>query len=245
MNLFEKISKIMENVKGLAKDTEVGYNGKVQYKALSENKVTKVLRDQLIAQKIIVYPTEQVYSRSGNITAVNTRYRMVNAENPEEYIDIASSGEGSDTQDKGAGKAMTYAFKYMLLRTFAIPTGEDADFIHSDTLTDMERQVPKPDAKTEEPKAKKSSKKDAKPDPIPMISQKQLDEITRMCRESKVCSFYAQEKLKEFGENVKVRDLTMAQATKMIGDMQSAVQRTAEGSDSKLWEYEDEPDVRN
>lgn len=197
MNLFEKINAIMENVKALAKDTEVGYNGKVQYKAISENKVTKVMREQLTKYKIVVYPTEQVYSRSGNITAVNTRYRMVNAENPEEYIDIASSGEGSDTQDKGAGKAMTYAFKYMLLRTFAIPTGEDTDFIHSDTLTDMQAGV-QPDA-----------------DQAPMISEKQKGFIAKMVKDNPDLKTHLLNALADYGAS-KASDLTMRQASEVI-----------------------------
>ena len=55
-----------------------------------------------------------------------------------------SSGTGVDTQDKGVGKAMTYAYKYLLLRTFAIPTGEDPDKISSAELDDRfsrERKV--------------------------------------------------------------------------------------------------------
>ena len=45
-------------------------------------------------------------------------------------------------QDKGVGKAMTYAYKYMLLRTFAIPTGEDPDKISSaETDKKVEKEV--------------------------------------------------------------------------------------------------------
>ena len=37
-----------------------------------------------------------------------------------------------DTQDKGAGKATTYALKNTLLNMFLIPTGVDTDNTHSD-----------------------------------------------------------------------------------------------------------------
>ena len=36
---------------------------------------------------------------------------------------------------------MTYAFKYMWLRTFAIPTGEDPDKVSSDELDDLQRKA--------------------------------------------------------------------------------------------------------
>lgn len=133
MNIYEKISAIMDAINYLGKDGSIDF-GKTKYKAISEEKVTTMVRRELIKHKLVVYPTEQTYERNGNLTRVCTKYIMVNAEKPDEYIILASAGEGADTQDKGVGKAMTYAFKYMLLRTFAIPTGEDPDKISSDEL---------------------------------------------------------------------------------------------------------------
>lgn len=149
MNIYEKILEIMKAVQKLQKDDNVKF-GTTNYKALSEEKVTEIMRKQLIAQKLVVYPFRQESSRTGNITHVDTMYRMVNAENPDEYIEIASCGDGADTQDKGSGKAMTYAFKYMWLRTFSLPTGEDPDKISSEQL-DAEQE----EAKKAEEVAKK------------------------------------------------------------------------------------------
>ena len=120
MNIYEKIAAIMQDVQYLAKDDHVEF-GSTKYKALSEEKVTSIMRAELLKHKLVVYPIAQTAGRTGNITHVDVIYRMVNVENPEEYIEIASCGDGADTQDKGSGKAMTYAFKYMWLRTFALP----------------------------------------------------------------------------------------------------------------------------
>ena len=133
MNIYEKITAIMQDVQYLAKDDHVEF-GSTKYKALSEEKVTSIMRSELLKYKLIVYPLAQTANRTGNITHVDVIYRMVNTENPEEYIDIASCGDGADNQDKGSGKAMTYAYKYMWLRTFALPTGEDPDKISSAEL---------------------------------------------------------------------------------------------------------------
>lgn len=140
MNIYEKIAAIMQDVQYLAKDDHVEF-GSTRYKALSEEKVTSIMRAELLKYKLVVFPVEQTAGRSGNITHVDVRYRMVNVENPEEYIEIASCGDGADTQDKGSGKAMTYAFKYMWLRTFALPTGEDPDKISSAELDAKEAQA--------------------------------------------------------------------------------------------------------
>lgn len=133
MNIYEKMLGIMADVQYLSKDDSVSF-GKTSYKALSEEKVTNIMRKELLKFKLVVFPIAQTASRDGNISHVDVTYRMVNAENPEEYIDIVSSGDGADTQDKGSGKAMTYAYKYMWLRTFALPTGEDPDKISSEEL---------------------------------------------------------------------------------------------------------------
>lgn len=133
MNIYEKIAAIMKDVQYLAKDDHVSF-GSTSYKALSEEKVTSIMRAELLKYNLVVFPISQATNRTGNITHVDVVYRMVNVENPEESIEIASCGDGADTQDKGSGKAMSYAFKYMWLRTFALPTGEDPDKISTEEL---------------------------------------------------------------------------------------------------------------
>lgn len=138
MNIYEKIAAIMQDVQYLAKDDKVSF-GSTSYKALSEEKVTSIMRAEMLKHKLVVFPVSQIANRTGNITHVDVVYRMVNVENPEESIEIASCGDGADTQDKGSGKAMTYAFKYMWLRTFALPTGEDPDKVSSAELDEKDR----------------------------------------------------------------------------------------------------------
>lgn len=140
MNIYEKISAIMQDVQYLTKDDQVKF-GTTSYKALSEEKVTGIMRAELIKHKLVIYPIQQSASRIGQITHVDVMYRLVNVENPEEYIDIASCGDGADSQDKGSGKAMTYAFKCMWLRAFALPTGEDPDKISSAELDEKLKYV--------------------------------------------------------------------------------------------------------
>lgn len=137
MNIYQKISAIMKAVSYLSKDDTVAF-GNTKYKAVSEEKVTSAVREKLIEQGLVIFPIAQVHKREGTLTTVDVTYRIVNTENPDEYIDVVSSGTGADTQDKGVGKAMTYAYKYMLLRTFAIPTGEDPDKIASAQLDAVE-----------------------------------------------------------------------------------------------------------
>ena len=138
-NIFQKINEVMKNIEYLTKDDKVEF-GTTKYKAISEEKVTTAVRDQLVKNGIVIIPIEQESEnkelirtdKSVNmLTSVHVKYRIQNIDDVNDFIEVESNGTGVDTQDKGVGKAMTYAYKYMLLRTFAIPTGEDPDKISS------------------------------------------------------------------------------------------------------------------
>lgn len=137
MNIYQKIAEVMKDVQYLCKDDHVKFNT-TNYKAISEEKVTSTVRESLIKNGIAIVPVAQEHSREGTLSTVNVTYRIQNIEEVDDYVLAVSSGTGADTQDKGVGKAMTYSYKYMLLRTFAIPTGEDPDKISSAELDDKE-----------------------------------------------------------------------------------------------------------
>ena len=146
MNIYEKMAKIMEDVEYISKDDHVKYKD-VNYKGLSEEKITRVMRAEFVKHGLVVFPVKQDWNRQGSITHVDVTYRIVNVENPDEFLDVVSCGDGADSQDKGSGKAMTYAYKYMWLRTFGIPTGEDPDKISSAELDDREAEQKKAESR--------------------------------------------------------------------------------------------------
>lgn len=142
--LYQKMLSVMKSIDHLSKDDTVAF-GNTKYKAISEEKVTTTVRNELINNGLIVFPIEQEHSREGNLTTVNVKYKIVDTETGESEI-LVSSGTGADTQDKGVGKAMTYAFKYLFLRTFAIPTGEDPDKVSSAELDHKQKKAETPPA---------------------------------------------------------------------------------------------------
>lgn len=146
MNLYQRISKVMQDIQYLQKDDKVSTGASGSYKAMSEEKVTQVVRESLIANGLIILPVAQTHSREelrdkegilkSYLSIVDTQYKIVDIATGQFEL-LASSGSGADSQDKGVGKAMTYSYKYLLLRTFAIPTGEDPDKISSATLDEQ------------------------------------------------------------------------------------------------------------
>lgn len=146
MNLYQKIAAVMKDIQYLQKDDKVSMGTSGSYKAMSEEKVTQVVRESLITHGLVILPVEQTHTRDelrdkdnvlkGYLSIVDTRYKIVDIDTGQSEM-LASGGTGADTQDKGIGKAMTYSYKYLLLRTFAIPTGDDPDKTSSSSLDEQ------------------------------------------------------------------------------------------------------------
>jgi hypothetical protein len=165
-NLYQRISAVMADVEYLQKDDNVG-SGNYGYKAISIEKVTEAVRTAMVRHGLVILPIEQVHvmedkERANNngqrvlvpITTVDVKYKIVNVDNPAEFETIVSSGTGVDPQDKGVGKAMLYSYKNLLLRTFAIPTGDDTDKTHNKELEAQQKPIKaaKQEPQPEQPK---------------------------------------------------------------------------------------------
>ena len=144
MNLYQKIHAVMGMVEYLKKDGEVRYGEGIQYRYVSEQKVTTEVRKAMLEVGLVIMPTSTTQRQIDRITYVDAKYKLVNVDDPLDYVNISSVGAGWDSQDKGPGKAMTYAYKYALLRTFMIPSGEDPDAVASNAITDqgIKRDLP-------------------------------------------------------------------------------------------------------
>lgn len=142
MNLYEKINMIMSEVKNLQKDGKLAF-GTTKYNFLSEAKTTSIFHDLFVKYKIVLLPVKVIEEKQGNVTIGNYTYKMINCEKPEEFIELQSGGQGQDSSDKGSGKSSSYAYKYLLWRTFAIPSNDDPDQFSSDENVEKEAKLQK------------------------------------------------------------------------------------------------------
>ncbi|AYB38559.1 ERF family protein [Brevibacillus laterosporus] len=140
MSVYKKILAVMNDVSYLQKDDQVEFKS-TKYKTISEEKVTSAVGKAMRQHGLVIIPVHQEHSKADQLTTVNVRYQIVDVDTGDS-IEAVSSGTGVDTQDKGVGKAMTYAYKYLLLRTFAIPTGEDPDKVSSAELDEKPKAQP-------------------------------------------------------------------------------------------------------
>lgn len=159
MNIYEKMSAITNEIATVAKNLTIDTNKKGNsYKAVGEADVLAAVKPLEQKYGVYSYPRSRTVIDSGELVSKNdygetrrlymrieTVYRFVNIEKPDEYIEIISYGDGVDSQDKAPGKAMTYADKYALLKGYKIQTGDDPDQYASDDLVKKGKaQVEKP-----------------------------------------------------------------------------------------------------
>lgn len=144
-NLVSAVLAVMSEVQGIDKDMTVG-SGNYGYKGVSDKavklKIGEAMRKNGLAilpigvepKTVITTYQENNKQKQSVFTEVKTKYLLCHSSG--ESQEIAGYGQGVDSQDKGAGKATTYALKYALLYTFLIATGhiDDADKIHSEEI---------------------------------------------------------------------------------------------------------------
>ena len=148
-NIFQRMSAITAELRTVAKNLTVPTGGKNSYKAVSERDILDAVKPLEEKYGVYSYPAgrnvlesnllenESAYTDAkGNttvkktttfMTRIETLYRFVNVDKPDEYIETITFAEGIDAQDKGSGKAMTYADKYALMKAYKISTGDDPD----------------------------------------------------------------------------------------------------------------------
>lgn len=147
-NIYKKMSAITAELTAVAKNLNVDI-GKAAYKAVGEADVLAAVKPleekhgvysypysrKIVDSDLVTTTTEykgKVTEKTNRYLRIETVYRFVNIDNPEEYIDITTYGDGIDPQDKAVGKAMTYSDKYALLKAYKIITGEDPDQFKSE-----------------------------------------------------------------------------------------------------------------
>lgn len=144
MNIYEKMSAIANEIGTVAKNLEIDTGKGKGYKAVSEGDVLRTIKPIEHKHRVFSYPCMRNVIESGEfITSfevkgekkerkqlflrIETVYRFVDMDDPTQFIEVTTYGDGLDSGDKATGKAMTYADKYALLKAYKIVTGDDPD----------------------------------------------------------------------------------------------------------------------
>lgn len=172
--IAKAIIAVMQDVKGMEKNSRVG-TGASTYNGTKDQDVKEVFNEAMAKHGLCILPIsiepkiqidrwneETQYGlkpKQSITTEVTTKYLLLHESG--ESIELAGYGQGIDSQDKGAGKATTYALKNCLLYTFLTPVGkiDDTDTTHSE-------QIQTPPSKKEYPQ-----------NDLPWITDKQVQSL--------------------------------------------------------------------
>ena len=193
-SLHNAIINVMNEVEGIDKGMTIG-QGHHSYKGVADKDVKKIIgqsmmRNGLTCLPIEIVPTMQISEweeqfnatapvkrKQSVFTSVMCRFQITHAESKESIV-IAGYGHGVDPQDKGAGKATTYALKNALLYMFLVPTGaiDDTDATHSKDIQTPQTPVKTP-TKT-----------------LPFFNADQFDNAKKFIKEGKATVFKIKKK---------------------------------------------------
>ena len=122
-NIYQRLHAVMEDVDYIQKEKKSGMN----YTIVSHDAVTAKVRPSLVKHGIVYHPHDLELTQEGNRTQVVLWVRFASTDDKTDFIDVPSVGYGIDSQDKGPGKALSYAITDALLKTLGLETGDDAD----------------------------------------------------------------------------------------------------------------------
>lgn len=161
LNIYQRMAAITAELQTVAKNLNVETGKGKGYKAVSERDVIDAVKPLEAKHGVYSYPAsrrvlesaalESENEYNGRVTKkttfferIETVYRFVNTDDPTDFIETTTFAEGIDSQDKGSGKAMTYADKYALMKAYKISTGDDPDQTASDDVNYTRKATPAP-----------------------------------------------------------------------------------------------------
>jgi len=158
MTIVERILKVMKSVGAITKDRAAPQQmGGYKFRGIDD--LLNALQPALLDGGVLVVPymrnlqREERVTKSGATqiyTLVDVEYRFYGSEG-EESIVARVVGEGQDTGDKSANKAMSSAFKNAIIQVLSIKTEETE---RDSEAAEVEKPVPKPKETKETRKAK-------------------------------------------------------------------------------------------
>lgn len=130
-NIYQRLNQIIQRGKAVPKDGEMSGPGG-NYKFQRADDIVSHLRPELAQHGIAFEHSVTAHSiehrevetskgtRTERVTVKTVKCRLVNVDEPSDFIEGEEVGYGIDSQDKGPGKATSYAIKTWLLNVFML-----------------------------------------------------------------------------------------------------------------------------
>jgi hypothetical protein len=148
--IIELLAKVMEDVEEVKKD---GYNNHQNYKFRGVDAVVNEVGPALRKHGVVPIPVKSSSAYRDVVTSgnkpsrectVTVTYRFYGPAG--DFVDAEVPGEAMDSQDKGTAKAMSVAYRILLLQVLCIPTGDDDPDAGAPTRATPRKQQRRADA---------------------------------------------------------------------------------------------------
>ena len=106
--IYEKILSVQEEIGNIAKGDSEGATG-LMYDPIVHWEVTRLVKECATKHKLVLLPYVKSHEREGNNTWVTVAIQIVDTESGDNIVIGDYVGQGRDSQDKGSGKATSYA----------------------------------------------------------------------------------------------------------------------------------------
>ena len=131
MNIYESISKCMEEIGAVSKDA---VNKQQGFKYRGIDAVMNAINPALVQNHVFIVPEvleqqrQERTTKNGSVLIYSIcRIKYTFFAEDGSCIEAVTVGEGMDSGDKATNKAMAIAFKYACFQVFCIPTEEMKD----------------------------------------------------------------------------------------------------------------------
>ncbi len=123
LNIYQRLHAVMQELDYIQKEKRQG----MRYSIVSHDAVTAKVRPLMVKHGVVYFPTGFRMEQVGNRTQLACEVVFQNIDDKADFMAVSTAGYGIDDQDKGPGKAISYAVKYALLKALGLETGDDPD----------------------------------------------------------------------------------------------------------------------
>lgn len=143
LNIHQRLNAVMADVNYIKKDKKIEI-GKGSYSVTGHDAVTKLIHPLLVEHGINLIPSVVEMTQEGNRTRVLMSFDWINIDDPKDSFTNQCVSYGVDNQDKGPGKSISYAQRFITLKTLHLETGErdvEEDNVDFASMTKEEKMI--------------------------------------------------------------------------------------------------------
>jgi len=122
-SIYSKIIDIQRDIKKVDPEEAEG----LRFSTVNHWDITTSVKEIALKKGLVILPYVKTTSYEGNDTWVTVAIQITDTETGEQIVIGDYPGQGRDTQDKGPGKAVSYAIKTAFLKIFMMGVKDDTE----------------------------------------------------------------------------------------------------------------------